>query len=194
MAAGSDLQRLGAETKQAEVELAGSGPKFLVEMATDQPGFAASAVDSLGTKKLDGNMMLPLAKPSQSYKVSRDNQTISYRLSESEGSAAWTFEFSERGFVIRSTSSPNLSLQPLMLSFALDRHTTLLGLLSEFGIIHLPALVHFPHHGTFRITTADQRVALDFDATRRKDSFIRVSLPPADAGQTDPSKLLKSDV
>ncbi len=152
---------------------------YRVEMAADQPGFVAFAVDSLGTKKLDGSLMLPLAKPSQSYKVSREDQTITYRLAEKEDSPVWTFEFGERGFVIRSTPLPNLPLQPLVLSFALDSHATLLGLFSAVGTVHFPAILHIPHHGTFRITTPAQRVSLGFDAVNSADRFIRVSLPAA---------------
>lgn len=192
VAAGPSLQRLGAETVRGEVGLAGSRPnlefrtaKFRVEMAEDQPGFVAFAVDSLGTEKLNGNMMLPLGKPSQSYKVYREHQTIIYRLADTEDSPVWIFQFSKRGFVIRSRSSPNHLLQPLILSFALDSHATLLGLFSEFGTVHLPALLHFPHHGTFRITTATQHVTLGYDAVHSEDSFIRVSLPPANASQTE---------
>ena len=186
VAAGSTIHRLGAETKQAKDVAAGGGSNLefrstmlRVEMAVDQPGFVAFAVDSLGTKKLDGNMMLPLAKPSRSYKVSRKNQTIAYALAEAEDSPVWTFEFSERGFVIRSTPLPNRSLQPLVLSFALESHATLLGLFSAVGTIHFPAILHIPHHGTFRITTATQRVNLGYDAVNADDRFIRVSLPAA---------------
>jgi hypothetical protein len=128
VAAGSTIHRLGAETKQANDAAAGRGSNLefrstmlRVEMAVDQPGFVAFAVDSLGTKKLDGNMMLPLAKPSRTYKVSRNNQTIAYALAEAEDSPVWTFEFSERGFVIRSTPLPNLSLQPGVLRWKATR-------------------------------------------------------------------------
>ena len=64
VAAAPALQRLGAQTR---TESGGSLPNlgfrtamYRVEMAADQPGFAAFAVDSLGTEKLDENMMLPL--------------------------------------------------------------------------------------------------------------------------------------
>jgi hypothetical protein len=182
-AAAPGLQRLGAQTK---TESGGSLPNlgfrtamYRVEMASDQPGFVAFAVDSLGTKKLDENMMLPLAKASQSYKVYREHQAINYSLAEKEDSPVWTFEFGEQGFVIRSTPSPTLSLQPLVLSFALESHATLLGLFSAFGTIHFPAILHIPHHGTFCITTAAERVSLGYDAVNSDERYIRVSLPAA---------------
>ena len=177
------LQRLGAQTR---TESGGSLPNlgfrtamYRVEMAADQPGFAAFAVDSLGTEKLDENMMLPLAKASQSYKVYREHQAINYSLAEKEDSPVWTFDFGEQGFVIRSTPSPNLSVQPLVLSFSLDSHATLLGLFSAVGTIHFPAILHIPHHGTFCITTAAERVSLGYDAVNSEERYIRVLLPAA---------------
>lgn len=76
VAAGARLKPLGAETVKA-AESGASLPNlefntavYRVTMAADQPGFAAFAVDSLGTKKLDENMMLPLGKPSRNCSVS----------------------------------------------------------------------------------------------------------------------------
>ena len=188
-AAAPGSQRLGAQTR---AESGGSIPNlgfrtamYRVEMATDQPGFVAFAVDSLGTGKLDENMMLPLAKSSQSYKVSRTGQTISYQVADVADVSSWDFDYGERGFVIRSRYSPKLSLKPLVLSFALDSHATLLGLLSEWGTVHMPVLLHVPHHGTFKITTPNKRVALGYDATHAESSFIRVTLPAANAEQTE---------
>src|ERR1017187_4257110 len=185
VAASASLTPLGAETMRA-AESGASLPNlefstavYRVTMAADQPGFAAFAVDSLGTKKLYENMMLPIAKPSRNYSVSREKQTITYGLAGIEDSPVWTFTFGEHGFVIRSTPSPKSSPPPLVLSFALESHATLLGLFSAVGTIHFPAILHIPHHGTFRITTATQRVSLGYDAVNAEDRFIRVSLPAA---------------
>ena len=109
------LPRLAAETGQAGSEGTGNATDlefhsamFRVQMAADQPGFIALAVDSLGEHKVDGNMMLPLAKSTVRYKVSRENRTINYSLAEAEDSPVWTFEFNDQGFTIRSTYSPKL--------------------------------------------------------------------------------------
>ena len=184
------LPQLNGEAVRAESEAVGNGPNLefqsamlRVQMSADQPGFVALAVDSLGKKMLDANMMLPLEKPAVSYKVFRENQSISYGLADGEVSPAWTFEFNKRGFAIRSTHSQKGSSQPLVLGFALDSYATLLGLFTDYGTINLPALLHFPHHGTLRITTAAKGITLGYDALREGDKFIRVSFPPANAGQ-----------
>jgi hypothetical protein len=181
LAAQSD--RAASETAESPPDLEFRSSVFRVQMATDQPGFLAFTIDSLGKNKLDGNMMLPLVKPTQGYKVSRENQAIKYRLAETDDSPVWTFEFSEQGFVIRSTYSPKLSSQPLVLSFTIDSHATLLGLLSDYGTMRLPALLHFPHHGSFRITSSAKGITLGYDALRFEDNFVRILFPAANAGQ-----------
>lgn len=160
------------------------GSRFLrVEMAADQPNFRSFAVDSLGKKKLDVNVMLPLMANRSHYEVSRTGQTIEYRLA-GESTAVWTFTFTERGFVIRSNYSAKNPQRALTLSFdPKGSHATLLGLFTDEGEIHLPALLHFPDRGTFRVTTSTPDVALGYDALRFRDNYIRVSFPAADKYQ-----------
>ena len=155
------------------------------ELSPNRPAFVSLSIDSLGTQKLSENMMLTFEEPSQRYEVSRRGQTITYQFAEAKDTPLWAFEFSERGFVIRSTYSPKLSLKPLVLTFTIDSHATLLGLFSEFGTVRLPALLHFPHHGTLRVTTTVQRGTLGYDAMHSEESFVKVSLPPANAGQKE---------
>ncbi len=92
------LPRLAAETGQAGSEGTGNAmdlefqsAMFRVQMAADQPGFIALAVDSLGKNKVDGNVMLPLAKSTVGYKVSRENRTIKYSLAEAEDGPGMDF-------------------------------------------------------------------------------------------------------
>lgn len=152
-------------------------------MAADQPGFVALAVDSLGKNKLDGNVMLPLVKSTARYKVIREDRIVKYSLAEAEDIPVWTVEFNEQVFTIRSTYAPKLPMQPLVLGFTIDSHATLLGLLTDYGTMRLPALLHFPHQGTLRITTTTDRVSLGYDASRSGDKFVQVSFPPANGAQ-----------
>jgi hypothetical protein len=184
------LPRLAAETGQTDSEALGIGmdlefhsAMFRVQMAADQPGLIALAVDSLGKNKLDGNVTLPLAKSAVAYKVAREDRVVKYSFAEAEDRPVWTFEFDEQGFTIRSTYSPKLSPQPLVLGFTIDSHATLLGLLTDYGAMRLPALLHFPHQGTLRVTSTTDRLNLGYDASRSGDKFIKVSFPPANGGQ-----------
>ena len=173
----------GSEADRSSPDLKFRSPLIRVQMAADQPGLVAFTVDSLGKNKLDGNVMLPLSKPAATWKASRENQAITYALAEAGDAPVWAFEFTERSVLIRSTYSPKVASQPLALSFTIDSHATLLGLLTDYGAMRLPALLHFPHRGTFRITTAANRINLDYDASRNGDKFVRVSFPSANAGQ-----------
>lgn len=46
-------------------------------------------------------------------------------------------------------------------------------------------LLHFPHHGTFRVTTTAPRITLGYDATHAEEGFVTVSFPPANTDQTE---------
>jgi len=65
---------------------------------------------------------------------------------------------------------------PLELEFEPAQcHVTLLGRLNPDGSVRLPALLHFPDHGTLRITGTG---ALGYDASRLGKPFVRVTFPP----------------
>jgi hypothetical protein len=153
-----------------------------VEMAAGQPNFKTLAVDSLGKNKLDMNTTQPLRASATEYLVSRTGQVVEYR--SGEGAAQWAFQFTDRRVTMRSTFSETNLPKPLVLSFdPILCHATLLGLFNGDGAIRLPALLHFPDHGTFRITTTAPGLALGYDALRDTDNFVRVTFPPATAAQ-----------
>ena len=166
--------RLGAQ------DLEYRSPFLRVDMAADQPAFRTFAVDSLGKNKLDVNVMLPLAAAGSHYEASRNGQTIGYRQT-GESTPAWSFSFSEQSLVIHSHYSSKNPPESLVLNFdPKGSHATLLGLFTDEGEVRLPCLLHFPDHGTFRITTTANGVALGYDALRFRDNFVRVSFPAAD--------------
>ncbi|MBS1814481.1 MAG: hypothetical protein JSS87_06370 [Acidobacteria bacterium] len=123
------------------------------------------AVDSLGKNKVDTNM---LAAPS----TRNCNATIS----------GWGSGKQEHSFSLYSSFTKESVPRPLTLEFTIDSHATLLGLFNETGQIKLPALLHFPAHGTLRITSPQHGLALDYDAKHTpEESFIRVTFPAATA-------------
>jgi len=166
-----------------------------VEMSAQQPGFSVLAVDSLGKNKLDVNAMLSAPVAVTGFHPGRDGKSIEYRAAEAQGGPAWAFEFGERRITIRSSYSKQHPPQPLLLNFnSVLCHPTLLGLFNDDGAIRLPALLHFPDHGTFRITTASKGLALGYDSRRDEEAtvsfvtssggeknFVRVTFPPATA-------------
>jgi hypothetical protein len=66
-------------------------------------------------------------------------------------------------------------------------HATLLGLINDDSSVQLPALLHLPDLGTFRITSSTgRRLALGYDALRygggkQADDYVRVTFPAATA-------------
>jgi len=126
---------------------------FKVQLAPDRPNFISLSVDSLGTNKLDVNVMLPLPEIGARYHVSRQGDVFEYRVRAEDEKAAWSLAFSENAIVLRSVTSGNRPGEPIVLGFdPANTHPTLLGMVTDEGDIRLPALLHFPAHGTFRIT------------------------------------------
>jgi hypothetical protein len=162
-----------------------------VELAPNQPAFTVLAVDSLGKKKLAKNPLRAPAASSKSYEVQEKiGTTFEYRLKGSTESApVWSFEFSDRQMKMRSNYSSGNSAPPILLD--INPHVsrgTLLGLFNEDGTIRLPAVLHLPNLGTFRITaTQGKGLALGYDALRHKDKkarindFVKVTIPGASA-------------
>jgi hypothetical protein len=148
-----------------------------VELAPNQPAFTVLAVDSLGKKKLAKN---PLRAPAagKSYELRKSGPRLEYRLTGSLASApVWSFEFSDRQVKLRSNYSAGNPVPPISLD--INPHVsrgTLLGLFNDDGTIRLPAILHFPNLGTFRITaTQGKGLALGYDALRHKDKKVRIN-------------------
>ena len=163
-----------------------------VELAQDQPAFTALAVDSLGKNKFGVNSLRPPAGRGNRYSLSRIGSRHEYRpVGAPSGSPpAWTFEFSAHEIHLHSSYSRENPPPSLVLTFNPHiNHATLLGLLNDDGSVRLPALLHLPDQGTFRITSsAGQGLALGYDALRypedrQADDYVQVSFPAASAAQ-----------
>ena len=71
--------------------------------------------------------------------------------------------------------------EPVVLQFNAHKcHATLLGLTNADGSINLPAILHLPSQGTFRITAPQSAGAkLGYDARRAIGPFVQIVFPPA---------------
>jgi hypothetical protein len=166
-------------------------PFMRVQLASDQPAFVELCVDSLGKTKWGANPLRPPARPERTYEVIRMGSRFEYRLSGVPRNEApsWTFEFSERQIRLRSFYSPSAPPPPLLLN--INPHVnraTLLGLMNDDGSVRLPALLHMPDRGTFRITSdSAKELAIGYDAFRhpdekqRAEDFVKVTFPAASA-------------
>jgi hypothetical protein len=163
-----------------------------VELAQDQPAFTALAVDSLGKNKLDVNSLRPPARHGIAYSLNRIGSRYEYRRvgAPSGLPPAWVFEFSAHDIHVHSSYSKENPPPSLVLTFNPHiNHATLLGLMNDDGSVRLPALMHLPDQGTFRITSsAGQGLALGYDALRyegerQADDYVKVSFPAASAAR-----------
>ena len=168
-----------------------------VELAPDQPALTALAVDSLGKNKLSLVPLRAPGAPARKYELRQDSSSYEYRTVDAPPSspASWTFEFSAKQMRIHSFYSSNNPPVPLVLNFnSFNVHPTLLGLMNNDGSVRLPALLHVPDHGTFRITSnAGKDLSLGYDAQRfftwgdnlnykeSDQAYVKVTLPAASA-------------
>jgi hypothetical protein len=168
-------------------------PFMRVELAPDQPAFVALTVDSLGKNKLSANPLRPPAKAETRYQARQLGTTFEYlpAATLAETAPLWTFQFSPRRIHLRSQFSAANPPPPFVLNFNPHlNHATLLGLINEDGSVPLPALLHLPDLGTFRITSSTAHApALGYDAFRyeqgKGDDYVRVTFPPATAAQPE---------
>ena len=133
-----------------------------VELAPDQPALVSLAVDSLGKNKLSVNPLRPPAKAQTTYEVRRVGAAFEYRRpGASPGTPpAWTFDFSARQIHLRSHFAGGNPPPPVVLNFdSRINHATLLGHINDDGSVRLPAVLHLPDLGTFRIVSASGRQA-----------------------------------
>ena len=165
-------------------------PFLRAEFAPDRPALAALAVDSLGKGKLDGNLLLSTPAAAATFEVRREGEKVEYWPT---GAArrempAWIFEASPRQMRFRSSYSGKKSAPALVMDFDLQLcHATLLGLMNDDGSVRLPALLHLPDRGTFRIAaSATPGLSLGYElvpypAPQQKKKFLRVTFPGGSA-------------
>jgi hypothetical protein len=127
----------------------------------------------------------------------RAGSVVEYRPqgAPANSSPAWTFELSAKQIRLRSSYSLANPPPPLVLNFnSFVNHATLLGLMNDDGSVRLPALLHLPDQGTFRITSsAGAGLSLGYDARRfftwdnqlnykeGDGAYVKVTFPPASA-------------
>jgi hypothetical protein len=161
-------------------------PFYAVELAPVGPRFVRFSVDSLGQGKLGQNPLLRQgdgAAAGARLQV-KDQRRAVYGLPDLNGrlAPAWEFDFRDRVLTLRSRYVAGRSPLPLQLTFAQNlNHATLLGLVKPGELrVALPAVLHFPDMGSFRITCNLPGQKLDYDARRWvKEPFVRVGFPAA---------------
>lgn len=163
-------------------------PSLELKLSLKEPAFLSLAVDSLGQDKVGANSLRPAASRSAGFQARPVGSAgVEYRrvgTSSKEG-AGWRFEASERKIRMVSHWSESEKPEPLALEFDPHRcHVTVLGDMGANGSVRLPALLHFPDQGTFRISVVgDADAQLLYDARRAGTGYVRVTFPAATVGR-----------
>jgi alpha-L-rhamnosidase-like protein len=157
-----------------------------VMFSLDHPALVWLAVDSLGGGRVHHNVLSVDSPSASAYTVTRgiaaSGPTVEYsRGAVRPGDAPeWVLSADGREIHLVSRWSEERQLEPLTVSF--DTHlcyATLLGLFSGKGDIGLPAVLHLPGFGSFRLGCSGRGDPSVGYASG--PGWIRVTFPPADA-------------
>jgi hypothetical protein len=153
------------------------------KISLDYPGFEGLSVDSLGREHFPLVTMEPPAQPWRPVQAKRHGSRVEYRRPGPAGSglARWAVEIRTREIRLESRWSAEDPPEPLVLS-ARNKvsHPTLLGWMETNGAIRLPAILHFPDQGSFRISAeAGGAASLGYTAGQESDGVIQISFPGA---------------
>ena len=131
-----------------------------VEFSLTRPQLLRIAVDSLGRGKLSPIELRPPPDAPRPTAVIRTGATLEYRrrTAPPPAPARWTFALDAKGITMLSRWSEDDPPEPVVLDFDPRLcHPTLLGRIDADGGVRLPAVLHLPGQGTFRITATAQK-------------------------------------
>lgn len=150
------------------------------QISLDYPGIVGLSVDSLGKERFPLVTMKPPVQPWRLVKVERKSSRLEYR---SPGAAPsepprWVIDVKAKTIRLKSRWSADDPPEPFILDADTGvNHVTLLGLLETNGSVRLPALMHFPDQGTFRISASlEYPDPLGYETTRKE---VRIAFPAA---------------
>jgi Bacterial alpha-L-rhamnosidase 6 hairpin glycosidase domain len=150
------------------------------KISLDYPGFEGLSVDSLGKEHFPLVTMVPPAKPWPPISAEVHGSRVEYRSPSAAPSESprWAIEIETNEILLQSHWSADDPPQSLVLNADTDlSHVTLLGFMETNGSIRLPALMHFPGQGTFRISASLKHAdPLGYTATRKNS---KITFPAA---------------
>ena len=150
------------------------------KICLNYPGFEGLSVDSLGKERFP---LVPMGAPSETWRpvqATRRGDWVEYRGQGADPSEppCWAIEIKTKEILFESHWSADDPPEPLLLDADTSvSHVTLLGLMATNGSIRLPAIMHFPDQGSFRISAnLDRAGSLDYSATRKN---VKITFPAA---------------
>ena len=152
-------------------------------VSLDYPGFIGLSVDSLGKEHFPLVTINPPAELRLPTQAVQRGSRVEYRRPGSDDSESprWAIEIQTNEIQLESHWSADDPPEPLVLN--IDNsicHVTLLGLMDTNGSIQLPAVLHFPDQGSFRISAEPQAIkSLGYTATEYQAKAVQITFPGA---------------
>jgi hypothetical protein len=155
-------------------------PYIDAKVSLDYPGFDGLSLDSLGKQHFPLVTMKPPAQPWRPMQATHQGSRVEYHRPGTALSAPprWAIGIGTNEIRLESHWSAEDSPESLVLNADTGiSYVTLLGLMETNGSIRLPAIIHFPGQGSFRVSTdLDPADPLGYATTRKE---VEISFPAA---------------
>ncbi|HEY2722868.1 MAG TPA: hypothetical protein VGI82_14140 [Chitinophagaceae bacterium] len=154
------------------------------------PQFDFLSVDSLGKNGLHNNVILNADQYFKNkFRVVSNNSVFNYFV-ESQGpneQPVWSVKIQDRSFTISTRYVPEFNESFLVNISQYSNHATVLGIMEEEDDkVSLPAILHCPDMGSFRVTSDNATQKLVYSSKRFiEHPFVKIELPAA--SETSPS-------
>jgi Bacterial alpha-L-rhamnosidase 6 hairpin glycosidase domain len=152
------------------------------KLSLDYPGFKGLSVDSLGKEHFPLVVIDPPAQLLRPIQASSRRSSVEYRGPGIANSrpARWTIEIEKKEIVLVSRWSDDDPPEPLVLNADVHvSHVTLLGLMNSDSSIQLPAVMHFPDQGSFRVSVEPSSVKALGYAAKYAAKVVQITFPGA---------------
>jgi hypothetical protein len=132
---------------------------YAVGFDRSAPAFNWFAVDSIGQGNVSHNSVQTAGQTDGPFKLETcANHRFCYvaNMADKKSKPVWEMNLAENRITLSSRYSEEKSSLPFTLTIDQKKnHATLLGLMNPDGSIQLPAILHLPDQGSFRISSRD---------------------------------------
>jgi hypothetical protein len=143
---------------------------YAVAFDPSSPAFTWFSVDSIGRGDLAVNAAQTAGRTNGPLALGRGAQGRFFYVfgaREKKAKPVWEIALAEKEMTLRSRYVQGAPSPPFTLTIDQKKnHATLLGLMNQDGSVKLPAILHLPDQGSWRISSA-QAVSLGYEATNR---------------------------
>jgi len=126
---------------------------FAAAFHRSSPAFTWFSVDSLGHGRLSLNNVLKAGQPRGPFAL-QNGAPGHFRYVAKKDKPVWNITLTDKGMTLESHDVEGAPPRPFTLTVDQKKnHATLLGLMNPDGSVPLPAILHLPDQGTWRISS-----------------------------------------